>query len=438
MEILHTLFYFIVTIGILVFVHELGHFLAAKLTGMRVERFSIGFPPRAFGKKVGDTDYCISWIPVGGYVKISGMIDESFDTDFVNRPPEPYEFRAKPLWARVLVITAGVMMNVLLAIVIFWGINYAQGKLLRDTTEIGYVAQDSPAHRIGLMAGDKVVAINQKVVTHWDEIPGLVYLENAGGEVAIDVDRGAARTRLILPARSVSDLSAGSLGILPAHTVPVVGNVETGKPAEALGLKPRDIIVSLDGTPVFNEHHVIAIIKGNIGREIRVVWKRGDQVFEGVTMPTDEGRIGVSLGSMYVGPTRHARYTILGAFPEGLKDIVRAGGMFYGAIVQLVKGTVSFSQSFGGPIKIAQIATQSAEGGVANYLAFMALLSMSLAILNIVPFPALDGGHLMVMLIEAAFRREIPHRAKLVIQQAGFFILLAFMAFVIYNDIRNF
>ena len=119
------------------FVHEFGHFITAKLCGMRVDRFSIGFPPRAFGKQVGDTDYCISWIPIGGYVKIAGMIDESFDTDYLAQPPQPWEFRAKPVWQKMLVISGGVIMNILLAIVIFWGINYVQGNIIRETTEIG-------------------------------------------------------------------------------------------------------------------------------------------------------------------------------------------------------------------------------------------------------------------------------------------------------------
>src|SRR5512132_451243 len=130
MQFLSTVLYFVITLGVLVFIHELGHFLAAKLCRMRVDRFSIGFPPRAFGKQIGETDYCVSWIPIGGYVKISGMIDESFDTEFLNKPPEPWEFRAKPLWQRMIVICAGVIMNLVLAALIFWGINYSQGSVV--------------------------------------------------------------------------------------------------------------------------------------------------------------------------------------------------------------------------------------------------------------------------------------------------------------------
>lgn len=438
MEILTTIFYFVITIGVLVFVHEFGHFLAAKLTGMRVDRFSIGFPPRAFGKKVGDTDYCISWIPIGGYVKIAGMIDESFDTEFLQSEPQPWEFRAKPLWARVLVITAGVLMNILLAVAIFWGINYVQGKYLRATTEIGYVAPESAAERAGFLSKDKIIAVNGETVTHWDEIQSLIFIENAGDEINVELERSAGRTFLTIPSGSIPDISPERFGIVPAHTLAMIGSVESGMPADKLGLQPRDVLVSLNGITVFDRDQVIQIIRAHAGKELNVVYTRGEELHKGVTTPTEEGRIGITIGSVYVGPTRHVSYSLFGAFPEGLKDIVQASTLFYKSILQLIVGKATFAQSFGGPIKIAQFATQSAEGGLTSYLAFMALLSMSLAMLNIVPFPALDGGHLMVMLVEAAFRREISHKVKLAIQQAGFVILLAFMAFVIYNDIVNF
>ncbi|HXG38750.1 MAG TPA: RIP metalloprotease RseP, partial [Bacteroidota bacterium] len=176
MEFLNTLFYFVITIGILVFIHELGHFLAAKLFKMRVERFSIGFPPRAFGKQIGETDYCVSWIPIGGYVKIAGMIDESMDTEFINQPPQPWEFRAKPIWQRMIVISAGVIMNILLAIVIFWGILLYQGKTVRPITEIGYVAPESPAAAAGFQRGDKILSINEKPVNYWDDVETYIYV----------------------------------------------------------------------------------------------------------------------------------------------------------------------------------------------------------------------------------------------------------------------
>lgn len=329
-------------------------------------------------------------------------------------------------------------MNILLAIAIFWGINYAQGKYLRATTEIGYVVTQTAAEKVGFQVGDKILSINGRDVTHWDEILSLLYIQNVGHEITLEIERSGSRQILILPPGSIPDIASERFGILPAHTAAMIGNVEVGKPADQLGLKPRDILVSLNGIAVFNENQVIQIIRANRGKEVKVVWKRGEDIMEGNTVPNEEGRIGVTVGSLYVGPTLHLKYSFFGAFPEGMKDIIQASALVYKSILQLISGKTSFAQSFGGPIKIAQIATLSAEGGLASYLAFMALLSMSLAILNIIPFPALDGGHLIVMLLEAVFGREIPHKVKLAIQQAGFVILLVFMAFVIYNDIMNF
>src|SRR5512140_864993 len=197
--------YFILTLGVLVLVHELGHFLAAKLFKMRVERFSIGFPPRAFGKQIGETDYCVSWIPIGGYVKIAGMIDESFDTEFLGKPPEPWEFRSKPIWQRMIVISAGVIMNLLLAVLIFWAINYIQGSAVRETTTIGYVIERSPAAKAGLQAGDRVVQINNKPVQNWDQLLSDLYIETMGNDVTVTVQRGAEQRQLFVPRSTIPE-----------------------------------------------------------------------------------------------------------------------------------------------------------------------------------------------------------------------------------------
>ncbi len=250
MDILSTIFYFVITIGILVFVHEFGHFAAAKLTGMRVDRFSIGFPPRAFGKKIGDTDYCVSWIPIGGYVKIAGMIDESFDTDFLKSGPRPWEFRAKPMWARMFVISAGVAMNILLAILIFWGINFIYGKALRQTTEVGHVVKGSTAERADIRPGDRIISINAKRVTHWDEILSLAYVENLGSDLTIEVERDGGLEGLRVARSSIPDPSMEEFGVLPRYVAIVIQGVEPGRPADVLGLQPGDTIIALSDTPL--------------------------------------------------------------------------------------------------------------------------------------------------------------------------------------------
>jgi len=437
MQTLNMLMYTAITLGVLIFIHELGHFLAAKLTGMRVDRFSIGFPPRAFGKKIGETDYCISWVPVGGYVKIAGMIDESFDTDFLEHEPQPWEFRAKPLRARMLVICAGVIMNVVLAVAIFWGISYVTGKVTKETTEIGYVLPKSPAAIAGFLPGDKIISINGTTVADWEEVEHLVYIENLGNDITFDVERDGKHTTILTTRKSAGNLADRPFGIVEAQLIPVIKAVDPGTPAEKLGLKAGDIIVQVESIRV-GYPQVSDMIHERAGRSIALRWKHGDRTLSGSATVTAEGRIGILIDPTYTGPIKHIEYSPLQALPVGIARTGDAVYLFYLTISKIVAGKTSIRDSFGGPIAIAQLAARSAEYGLLEFLAFMAMLSMSLALLNILPIPALDGGHLAMMLYEKALGREIPHRVKIKIQQAGFVLLLAFMAFIIYNDLSRF
>jgi regulator of sigma E protease len=209
-------------------------------------------------------------------------------------------------------------------------------------------------------------------------------------------------------------------------------------PAHNLGLLPDDVLVSLAGTPVRFDRDVLSIVQQHAGKPLEVEWRRTGELMRGTTVPTDDGKIGISFRPRYNGPVRRIEYSILEALPQGAKDIASVSVLFVQQIGHIITGRTSLSQSVGGPIRIAQMATQSAELGVLTYLGFMALLSVSLAILNILPFPALDGGHILIILIEVVARRELPVRVKLGIQKVGFFLLLAFMAFVVYNDILHF
>lgn len=437
METLTTIFYFLITIGILVLVHELGHFIAARLTGMRVERFSIGFPPRAFGKKIGDTDYCISWIPIGGYVKIAGMIDESMDTEFVNKPPEPWEFRSKPFLSKFFVMIAGVLMNIILAVIIFWGINYSQGKFLKETNQVSYVVKDSPADKIGLKVGDKILKVGEKEITHWDQINEQIFLKEVGLDVSLKILRENSELELTIPYKELKTYG-DDLGIFPEGTATLITGVEPQKPAEALGLKPGDILLTINKENAINSALVKSIIESNANKDLSISWLRNSDTLTGIVRVTEEGRIGVGLGTIFIGPKKQIAYSFFEAFSAGVNNITGAMKLFAYSIKQIIAGKQKFSQSFGGPIKIAQMATQSAEMGWISFLAFMGLLSISLAIINIIPFPALDGGHILFLVIELIIRRELPAKVKMAIQQVGFYMLLALMAYVIYNDIVNF
>jgi regulator of sigma E protease len=437
MAIVSTIFYFIITIGILVLVHELGHFLAAKFFKMRVDTFSLGFPPRAFGKKIGETDYCISWIPIGGYVKIAGMIDESFDTEFLNKEPQPWEFRSKPKWQQMVVISAGVIMNLLLAILIFWGIIFHEGKTIRPVTEIGYVVPNSPAAKSGLHIRDKFISINNRPVKQWDEIESTLYTESVIHDLTLQVQRSGVVSTILIRRSELPDFTEERFGIFPVGFVPVVELVEHGKPAEQIGLQPGDTLLAVNEVPV-GFGSLQEAIRINAGKEILLSWARGDQKMNARVRPTAEGRIGISLNGAYQGSIIHEQYSLLEALPIGVGELKVTSVLFLSNLYQMATGKASLSKSVGGPIKIAQLAKRSADNGVLEFFGFIALLSISLALLNILPFPALDGGHLVFLVYEAVFRREVPSKVKIVIQQAGFILLLVFMAFVLYNDVVNF
>ncbi len=431
------IFYFLVVIGVLVLVHELGHFLAAKFFGMRVDRFSVGFPPRAFGKKIGDTDYCVSWIPIGGYVKIAGMVDESLDTEFTNEDPRPWEFRSKPIWQRMIVICAGVAMNILLAIIIFWGIIFYQGRTVRPVTEVGYIVPESPASKGGFRIGDKIVSVNGKSATYWEDIENLVYSEALSGNLSVELLRGKERVTLTIVSPLTSEILEERLGLYPVGIVALVTGVESGKPADQAGIKSGSVIVSMNGENVTYQS-LQEVVKRNSGKEAILRWKEGDDTKEARVTPSPDGRIGISFSPQYEGPRETVRYSLLAALPEGIRGTWEMSWMSLKGIYQIFAGRVSLSKSIAGPIMIAKLATQSAESGILDFLAFMALLSMNLAIINMLPFPALDGGHAVFLLYEGTFRREIPTKVKIALQQAGFVLLLVFMAFVLYNDIIRF
>ncbi len=427
----------IVILSVLVFVHEFGHFIAAKLFGMRVDVFSIGFPPRAFGKKIGDTDYCISWIPFGGYVKIAGMIDESFDTDFINRPPQPWEFRSKPIWQRIIVISAGVIMNVLLALGIYSALAYAHGRTVYDTTEVGFVFEGSVADSAGFKKGDRVLSVNDKPVADWDALRRAIYLENIGSDLRFLVERNGRTVQVHSHGAPMDAKAESDFGLLPAHFVVVVKKVTAGMPAEQLGIRPLDSILTIAGRPV-QAIRIVETIKSNAGKPLVIEWKRGDSVLSGTITPTEKGLIGIEFSAGYAGPVKKTEYSVFEAIGQGAREVQQVVTGTISGVISLIRGKVSFSESLAGPIRIGKFAKESFDVGIEVYLQFMGLLSVSLAILNILPIPALDGGHLIFLIVEGIIGRELPTKLKLAIQRTGFVLLLVFMAFAVYNDIRNF
>jgi len=446
-------FYFIITIGILVFIHELGHFLAARACKMRTDVFAIGFGKRLFGWNqingftIGDlpkdldmqghTDYRLALLPLGGYVKIAGMVDESFDNSFANTEPKPYEFRAKPTYQKLFVISAGVLMNLILTIAIFSGINYFQGKQVIKTTSVGIVEEGTTAYEAGFRSGDKVLAINGTEINDWQAIKTSLFIENSSAEKEVSVLRDSNKSSFAISLELLGKASQEQYFLPLAEVSPVISTVIKDSPANDAGIEPGDIFLSINSSNIKSTAETIKIISSNPDTELSLtILREEDTVLTAVT-PGIDGKIGISLKDSYTGIIEYEEYSFFAAIGSGFGMSVQYVSVTLDYMSRVILGKLEVAQAFGGPVKIAQIATESADAGVIPYLGFLAMLSLSLAILNILPFPVLDGGHFVIILIEGIMRREIPIKIKIAVQNAGFILLLMLMAFIIYNDIIN-
>jgi regulator of sigma E protease len=443
--------YFVITIAILVFIHELGHFLAAKACGMRADVFAIGFGQRLFGyNKIngfswgnlpkdfdtqGNTDYRLSLVPLGGYVKIAGMVDESFDTKFAGSEPQPYEFRAKPTWQKVFVISAGVLMNLLLAWAIFWGSNFFQGKAFTNTTTVGYVEEGTAADSVGFMSGDKILSINGKIVNAWEEVRAEMFIHTLGEDLKVEVERNGITESFIIPRSKIPEDESQDLFLIYEGVRPMIGAVLEDSPALSAGFQAGDVFLSINDKEVYTSRQVIDIVTANASKEIAVQVKRNEENLVINVTPAEDGKIGIAINFTFLGDIDFKTYGFFESIYYGWLDIVTMTKLTFNMLGKVFTGNIEFGKAFGGPVKIAQFAAKTADTGLASFLIFLALLSLSLAIINIMPFPVLDGGHLVIILIEAVIKREIPIKIKIAIQNVGFVLLLMLMAFIIYNDI---
>ncbi len=439
-DIASSVFWVIVLITILVFVHEMGHFLAARLFGMRIDRFSIGFPPTFFKKKIGETEWAIGATPLGGYVKIAGMVDESLDTEFENTEPQPWEFRSKPVWQRVIVISAGVTFNLILAAVIFAGIKLTVGETMPVTTEDGLVyVPDSTiaALEVGLRTGDRILSIDGKPFSSIQRGHGLPDLsepllaflvQRDGQEIALSAPKD------ILPkSRAANDGGVFGLGIYnwPA----ILGQVQQSGPAFEAGLRPGDRITTVDGDSIELWLELTSRVQAADGKTLLMSWYRpttGETFTRDVTPESsddDTYRIGVEIAQM------HERYNPGEAVAAGIADTWNFTGAIVISLKNVITGRESVRESLGGPVMVAKIAGEAAQAGTKEFWRLVALLSITLAIVNILPVPALDGGHLVFLIYEGIRRREPPLKVRTAMQQAGMLLIMALMAFLVFNDL---
>ena len=422
----------------LVFFHELGHFLAAKLMGVRVERFSIGFPPRLFGKKIGDTDYCISAIPFGGYVKMSGMIDESLDKDTTGAD---YEFNSKPVWKRVVIITAGVIMNFIIAIVIMTSLNYTKGKSILPYTEIGAVGKKGVSQKVGFQVKDKIIAINGVGVHTWNSV-NKEFINNLNNNINFIVERDGQEITLKYEKQWFAEEKGEILDLAPMPSSKI-GEVVSGMPAAEAGMQSGDHIIEIDGANVYNWLDLTKEIRKYPGDSINIKWERNGEIFSAIMSPapsteTDSSGAMITVGKIGVG--YYFEYTPISfseAVETGFTVTIEMIGLNIKALGWIITGTKSAKEIIGGPIMIAKLAGEAAESGWDNYWAFIAYLSAILAFFNILPIPALDGGHLVILMIEGVRRKPLSVNTVVRIQQVGMAILLTFIVLVLYVDISR-
>ncbi|HXI00561.1 MAG TPA: RIP metalloprotease RseP [Sphingobacteriaceae bacterium] len=422
-------------LSILIVLHELGHFLAARAFGIKVEKFYLFFD--AWGFKLAKfnykgCEYGIGWLPLGGYVKIAGMIDESMDTDQLAGPPQPWEFRSKPAWQRLIVMLGGVTVNIILGIFIFWMLTFKYGENFIANDKLPYgVAPGSIGRELGIQSGDRITEVNGKKIVRFDElISSKVLLGNS----VLTINRNGQTKYVTVPGDVLEQVSDRGIGqfIQPRTTMQAIGLVQPNSNASKAGILKGDSILAVNNQPVkFFDEFQSAL---NQYREKRVnitLWRNGTTM---VTNPvvSSEGTVGVSIPPGGI-PYENVKYGLLQSLPIGATE---AWGKFTDnakGLGLVFTGQLKANKAFTGPIGIATM-----FGSEVNWVRFwtlVGLLSMALALMNLLPIPALDGGHAVFLLIEMVKGSPLSDKFMERAQIVGFCILVALMVFVFGNDI---
>jgi len=433
MEILIMAGQLILGLSILVGLHEWGHMFAAKMFGMRVEKYFIGFPPKIWSIQKGETEYGIGAIPLGGFVKISGMIDESMDTDAMSKDPQPWEFRSKPAWQRLVVMLGGIIVNVIVGVFIFIVIAYKDGEKVLSKDEVnkyGIVAGDL-AKQIGLKTGDKIVKVNGKSFTDFDDVVSSdVFL---GSNSSYTVNRNGEEVEIDIPNNFIEKLSdPEEKGNFIRPAIPFkIGELIPGMPAAKAGLKVGDKIVSIDGTPIRFYNELQTKLPTLKNKEAQIVVERGGSQQEIKVKVSDDGTIGLYPESLLAFTT--VNYTLGQAMQKGTENAFAVVFNNIKGFGKIFRGEVSASKALSGPIGIARM-----FGGVWDWSRFWyltGLLSMVLAFMNALPIPALDGGHAVILSYEIISGRKPSDVFLENAQKVGMVLLLGLMAFAIFNDV---
>lgn len=439
LAVLSEVWWLLVLIGVMILVHELGHFWAARFFKVKVDVFSFGFGPRLFGFRRGDTDYRFSLFLFGGYVKMVG--DQPGDA----HAADPDGFLSKPRWQRLIILFAGPFMNVVLAVAVLTGLYMVSYEKIIDDNGavVGHVIADSPAAKAGIIAGDKIVKIDGNTNPDWEDILTRE-IERVDRPMSVTVQRGTQSFNTTVTPVLDEKSGMGDAGWEGQNAIQV-GAVSEGMPAAAAGLKKGDLLLKVNGTAIHSRYTLPDIIKRSDGKPVTLEFSRAGfppGVTRTVVMQPKFTDMDGSARWM-IGVSPEVKWNIQKeslSLPAAFAESVNQNARFGTLIVEMLRGIVERrvpAKTLSGPIGIAGQATEAAKEGPASFLTLMSMVSLNLAILNLLPIPILDGAHILTLLIEMVMGRDISLNVKEGMLKVGFVFLMMLMVFVIYNDIAR-
>ncbi|MBI4908381.1 MAG: RIP metalloprotease RseP [Acidobacteria bacterium] len=434
MGILENIWWLLVLIGVMILIHELGHFWAARFFDVHVEAFSFGFGPKLFYFKRGETEYRFSLILFGGYVKMAG---EQGSEETVN---DPRSFLAKPRWQRLIIAFAGPFMNIVLAVVLVTGLFTTRFPKISVTHSptVGFVNPEGVAGKSGIREGDRVLAVEEINNPTWEDI-ALKEMAGANREMGFLIER-ADKSQDHIRMKPVLDEKNG-VGVLgwSEQMQVLIARVTPGMVAEKLGLKPGDVLVEANGSAIRSIPKLHEVMKQSEGRPVDLTYMRAGERHRVSATPEFkpiDGQNRWVIGVQLESPVTYVALPLPQALQESIKANTRNAGLIFGFLKGIVERRMS-PKSLEGPIRIAQISTEAAREGPSSFIGLMAMVSLNLAIFNLLPIPILDGGVILLLLIEMLMRRDLSLPVKEAVFKAGFVFLMMVVVFVLYNDITK-
>lgn len=437
MQAIEYILWLLVLIGVMIMIHELGHFWAARFFDVKVEAFSFGFGPRLFGFRRGETDYRFSLILFGGYVKMAGeqVTDENVD--------DPRGFMAKPRWQRLIIAFAGPFMNVVLAVALVTGLYMYEYQKVADAdlqAVIGHVMPDSPAAKAGIQDNDRIVKLDGKEKPTWEDV-GLEEVTSAYRPMYLTIERDGKRFDTVVTPLMSERSGLGFAGWDERGEIEL-GSVDPKMPAYKAGLRPGDLLVSVNGLPIHSLIKFQEMTKNSGGHPVDIEYERNGQRYRVAVTPEFSKIDGPARWMIGVGPQQkfHLITTKL-SFPQALDQSIRHNAKGASLMFQFLKGMLErriSSRNLSGPIGIAVMAGRAAHEGATSFLTLMSMVSLQLAIFNLLPIPILDGGVILLLLIEMLMQRDLSLKVKEKVFQVGFVCIMVIVAFVIYNDITRY